>query len=124
MPIENLVTHLLLRDSVLTLDPLNFGFAGGQLANVVKLDGRQDPIQARIKVDARKIRLNQLFPTFALNKTSIGQINGALDLEGKGNSVGRMLATANGRVALVIADGEISKMMMESAGLHLWEMLQ
>ena len=124
LPIENLVTHLLLRDSVLTLDPLNFGFAGGQLANVVKLDGRQDPIQARIKVDARKIRLNQLFPTFALNKTSIGQINGALDLEGKGNSVGRMLATANGRVALVIADGEISKMMMESAGLHLWEMLQ
>lgn len=124
LPIDNLVTHLRLRDSVLTLDPLNFGLAGGQLANVVSLDGRQDPIQARIKVQARKIRLNKLFPTFDLNKTSIGQINGAFDLEGKGNSVGRMLATANGKVALVIADGEISKLMMESVGLHLWEMLQ
>ena len=124
LPIENLVTHLRLSDSVLTLDPLNFGFAGGQLANVVRLDGRQDPIQAHIKIQARKIRLNKLFPTFDLNKTSIGQINGFLDLAGKGNSVGRMLGTANGKVALVIANGEISKLMMESVGLHLWEMLE
>lgn len=124
LPIDNLVTHLRLRDSVLTLDPLNFGFAGGQLANVVSLDGRQDPIHARIKIKAHKVRLNKLFPTFDLNKTSIGQINGAIDLEGKGNSVGRMLGTSNGHVALVIADGEISKLMMESVGLHLWEMLQ
>lgn len=124
LPIDKLVTHLRLRDSVLTLDPLNFGFAGGQLANVVSLDGRQDPIHARIKIKAHKVRLNKLFPTFDLNKTSIGQINGAIDLEGKGNSVGRMLGTSNGHVALVIADGEISKLMMESVGLHLWEMLQ
>ncbi len=124
LPIDNLVTHLRLRDSVLTLDPLNFGFAGGQLTNVVSLDGRQDPIHARIKLKAHKLRLNKLFPTFDLNKTSIGQINGELDLEGKGDSVGRMLGTSNGTVALVIADGEISKLMMESVGLHLWEMLQ
>ena len=124
LPIENLVTHLRLRDSVLTLDPLNFGFAGGQLSNVVRLDGRQDPIQAHIKLKAHQVRLSKLFPTFDLNKTSVGQINGVLDLEGKGNSVGGMLATSNGKVALVMADGEISKLMMESVGLHLWEMLQ
>ena len=124
LPIENLVTHVRLRDAVLTLDPLNFGFAGGQLSNVVRLDGRQDPIQAQIKIKAHKVRLSKLFPTFDLNKTSVGQINGVLDLEGKGNSVGRMLATSNGKVALVMADGEISKLMMESVGLHLWEMLQ
>ena len=124
LPIENLVTHVRLRDSVLTLDPLNFGFAGGQLRNVVRLDGRQDPIQAQIKIKAHKVHLNQLFPTVDLNKTSVGQINGVLELEGTGNSVGDMLATSNGKVALVMANGEISKLMMESVGLHLWEMLQ
>jgi len=58
-----------------------------------------------------------------LSKTSMGQVNGDFDLTGKGNSVGRMLASSNGKVGLVIANGEISKMMMERVGLHLWEIL-
>ncbi len=123
LPLEDLMVHLSLRDSVLTLDPLDFGVAGGQLNAVISLDGRQDPIQARAQVRARKILLAKLLPTVALNKTSIGQINGEFDLAGKGNSVGRMLASSNGKVGLVVANGEISKMMMEKIGLHLWEML-
>jgi uncharacterized protein involved in outer membrane biogenesis len=123
LPLEDLMVHLSLRDSVLTLDPLDFGVAGGQLNAVISLDGRQDLIQARAQVRARKILLAKLLPTVALSKTSIGQINGEFDLAGTGNSVGRMLANSNGKVGLVVANGEISKMMMEEIGLHLWEML-
>ena len=123
LPLEDLVAHLSLRDSVLTLDPLDFGVAGGHLNAVISLDGRTDPIQARARVRARKILLAKLFPAAALGQTSIGQINGEFDLAGKGNSVGRMLASSNGKLGLVVADGEISKMMMEKVGLHLWEIL-
>jgi AsmA protein len=59
-----------------------------------------------------------------LSKTSLGEVNGEFDLAGTGNSVRRMLASSNGTVALVASNGEISKMMMEMVGLHLWEMLQ
>lgn len=124
LPLEDLVVHLSLRDSVLILDPLNFGLAGGQLNAVISLDGRKDPIQAHARVQARKILLSKLFPTSELAKTSIGQINGDFDLTGKGNSVGRMLSNAYGKVALVVAGGKISKLMMEKVGLHLWEMLE
>ena len=124
LPLEDLVTHLSLRDSVLTLDPLNFGVAGGQLNAVISLDGRKDPIQAHAQVRARKILIAKLFPTVELSKTSIGQVNGEFDLAGKGNSVGRMLASSNGKVGLVVAGGEISKLMMEKVGLHLWEILE
>ncbi|MHB8666473.1 MAG: AsmA family protein [Burkholderiales bacterium] len=123
LPLEDLMVHLSLRDSVLTLKPLDFGVAGGRLDAVISLDGRADPIQARAQVRARKILLAKLFPTVALSKTSIGQINGEFDLAGKGNSVGRMLASSSGKVGLVVANGEVSKMMMEKIGLHLWEML-
>lgn len=123
LPLEGLVAHLSLRNSVLTLDPLDFRVAGGHLKAVIALDGRHDPIQARAQVRARKILLAGLFPTVALNQASIGQINGDFDLAGKGNSVGRMLASSNGKVGLVIANGEISRMMMEKVGLHLWEIL-
>ena len=124
LPLEDLVTHLSLRDSVLKLDPLNFGVAGGHLNAVISLDGRKDPILARAQVRARKILIAKLFPTVELSKTSIGQVNGEFDLAGKGNSVGRMLASSNGKVGLVVAGGEISKLMMEKAGLHLWEILE
>lgn len=124
LPLENLTTHLSLRDSVLTLDPLNFGVAGGHLSAVINLDGRKDPVQASARIRARKILLAKLFPTIESSKTSIGQLNGDFDLKGQGNSVGRMLATADGRVGLVVANGEISRLMMEKVGLHLWEILQ
>jgi uncharacterized protein involved in outer membrane biogenesis len=124
LPLENLVTHLKLQNSLLTLDPLDFGFAGGHLKAVISLDGREDPIKARAKLGARKILLARLFPTVKLTKTSIGEINGNFDLAGRGNSIDRMLATSNGRVGLIIADGEISKLLMEQIGLHLLEILQ
>ena len=123
LPLEDLVTHLSLRDSVLTLDPLNFGVAGGQLNAVISLDGRKDPIEARARLRAKKILIAKLFPTLELSKTSIGQVNGEFDLAGKGNSVARMLASSSGHVGLVVAGGEISKLMMEKVGLHLWEIL-
>ena len=123
LPLENLVAHLSLRDSVLKLDPLDFGVAGGHLNSVISLDGRKDPIQAHARVRARKMLLSKLFPTVELSKASIGQLNGEFDLRGRGNSVGRMLASSSGNVGLVAANGEISKMMLEKVGLHLWELL-
>ncbi len=124
LPLDDLVTHLSLRDSVVTLDPLDFGIAGGHLSSVISLDGNKKPILAHARVRAKKIFVARLFPTFELNKNSIGQINGELDLKGSGGSVGRMLANADGKVGLVVAGGEISKLMMEKIGLHLWEILE
>lgn len=124
LPLEDLFVHLSLLDSVLTLKPLNFGLAGGQLHAEISLDARQNPIQARAQGQVKKIRLGQLFPGAPLGKTSVGQLNGEFDLAGRGNSVARMLASANGALGLVVAGGEVSKLMMEKAGLHLWEILQ
>jgi AsmA protein len=124
LPLENFMAHLSLRDSVLTLDPLSFGLAGGQLSAVIALDGRKEPIQAHAKIKVRKVQLAKLFPTVALSQASVGQLNGEFDLSGHGDSVGRMLATANGQAGMVVVGGEVSKLMMEKAGLHLWEILQ
>ena len=72
---------------------------------------------------AKKVRIASLLPNAGLNSNSVGQINGDFDLSGSGRSVGSMLATASGKVGLVIAGGEISQLMMERVGLHLWEIL-
>ena len=124
LPLEQLSVHLLMQDAVLTLAPLDFGVAGGHLKATIKLDGRQDQIQAKAQVQARKLRLGKLFPTLVLTKTSIGEVNGEFDLAGQGNSVGRMLGSANGALRMVVERGAISRLLMEQMGLHLLEILQ
>ena len=124
LPIENLNTHLKMKDSTLTLEPLDFGFAGGHLRSLISLDGRKNPIQARAKIAARKLQLARLFPTLDTSKASVGEVNGEFDLTGSGDSVGRMLATSNGRAGLMVANGQISELLMQQVGLHLLEILQ
>jgi AsmA protein len=121
LPLEALTTHLTLRDAVLTLDPLQFGVAGGQLQGVVSLDGRHDPIQAKVQLRASRVKLSQLLAVNQPGQNSTSQIGGQLKLAGSGNSVGRMLASANGSMGLLVSGGDISQMTMEKAGLHLWE---
>ena len=124
MDLRGLVVRLRLQDAVLTLDPLDLGIAGGTLQGAITLDGSQTPLQAHARVQVRGLRLAQLMPTVDLQKTSIGQIHGQFDMRGRGPSVGQMLATADGTLGLVVAGGEVSRLMMEKAGLHVWEILQ
>lgn len=123
LPIENLATHLSLRNSVLRLDPLDFGVADGHLMAAISLDGRKKPIQATARLRARKISLSKLLPASELGKSGLGQIGGEFDLAGHGNSVGLMLGSSSGKLGLIISGGRISRLMMEKAGLHVWEIL-
>jgi AsmA protein len=121
--LDNLLVHLSLQDSVLTLDPLDFGVTGGQITSRIRLDGRSSPISAHASVRVRKVSLAKLSPTIARSNTRIGRLNGDFDLDGRGNSVGNMLASANGAVVAVLEGGQVSKLLMEKVGLHLWEIL-
>ncbi len=125
LPLDKLDVHLILRDAVLTLTPLDFGVAGGHLRAELTLDGRSEPIRAKAQLKVNKLLLSRLLPKAAVNQqASIGEINGMLTLSGTGNSVKQMLATANGKVGLLVNHGEVSQLLMEKAGLHLWEILE
>lgn len=124
LPINDLSTRLRLQNAKVTLDPLKFGVAGGTLAGFIKLDGKASPIQASTDLKARRIQLAKLFPKLESAKTSIGLVNGDIELTGQGNHVAGMLGSSNGRLALVLNEGEISRFMMEAVGLHILEMLK
>ena len=124
LPIDNLSTRLRLEGAVLRLNPLEFDVAGGTLAGAVRLDGRQAPIRAAADLKARKMSIARLFPTLDLEQTSIGQINGDIELAGTGDTVAAMLGSADGELAMVVDGGIISRLMMETVSLHLLEMLQ
>jgi len=121
LPIENLSARIQMKDRVLTLNPLEFGIAGGKLVGPVRLDGSGDTIKADLKMRVQKLQLAQLFPTLEQNKGSVGDLTGLVELTGGGNSVGRMLGSANGKIGVFMDGGEISRFMMELAALDLWD---
>ncbi|MDO8412685.1 MAG: AsmA family protein [Gallionellaceae bacterium] len=119
MPIANLRANIHLQDRVLSLQPLNFGVAGGHLLSTVKLDGRNETINAKIRLSAKHLKLNQMFPAVTEMQASIGEINGQAVLAARGNSVAAMLGSANGEIKATIDTGIISKLLLEKIGLNL-----
>ncbi|HET7197412.1 MAG TPA: AsmA family protein [Burkholderiales bacterium] len=120
LPIEDLATRIRMKDKVLTLDPLEFGIAGGKLAGKATLDGRREPIAARLDMRVQHLSLPKLFPTIEKGKTSVGDVNGLIELAGSGDSVAQMLGTANGKLGVFIDGGQVSRFLMELAALDLW----
>jgi len=120
LPLENLTTRVQMRDKVLTLEPFTVGVAGGVIAGSIRMDGQQDPIASTAALRVKDLRLQQLFPTMKENQQSIGDINGLVELAGRGDSVGEMLGAANGKVGLYMDGGKISRFMMELVALDVW----
>lgn len=119
LPIENVELLATMRDGVLTLDPLQFGVAGGRLSGRVKVDGSRDPAQGEFRLQARGLKLSQLFPAVGNAPASIGRLGAQATLRGEGNSVAALLGTANGEFSAVVDRGSVSKLVLEAAGLNL-----
>jgi uncharacterized protein involved in outer membrane biogenesis len=124
LPLDGFQVRLRLDDRRLVLDPLSFDLAGGRLSAQVTLDGRAEPMQGHVKAQLRGLQLRRLLPAVDLSRASIGQLNGEAEFKGQGASLGRMLATSDGRLTLVAQDGEISRLLLEQMGLHLFEILR
>lgn len=119
LPIDDLVTEIHMKDKVLTLTPLNFGVAGGNLTSNITLNGQSNVIQAQIKTAARHLKIKQLFPTLETMQASLGEVNADASLSGTGNSIATMMASANGEVKGAVTQGTVSKFILEAAGLNV-----
>ncbi|MYM24909.1 AsmA family protein [Duganella sp. FT135W] len=119
IPLQDIDTHIRMHDKVLTLTPLNFGMAGGNVTSNIKLDGREKQIDAQIRMAARHLKIRQLFPKLESMQASVGEVSGDAALAGKGNSVSDMLATSSGELGMTISEGSVSKFVLEAAGLNI-----
>jgi len=123
LPITQLSTHIVMDGGVMTLAPLDFGVAGGDLRSTIRLDGSgsdgKQAIKATMNVAARRIQVRQLFPTMEKMQATVGEINGDAQLSAVGNSVASLLGKSNGEVKTLIAKGSISKLLLEEMGLNV-----
>ncbi|MES2932437.1 MAG: AsmA family protein [Pseudomonadota bacterium] len=119
LPLGDVEAKIGLKDGVLSLLPLNFGIADGNISSNIKLDGRHKAMQSEMKITIRHLKLKQLFPTVKKMQASLGAIDGQVALSATGNSVASILGSANGEAKMLIEHGSISKLLLEELGLNL-----
>ena len=124
VPLDALLAHLLIKDGVARLDPLNFHAADGQVLSTIGLDASRDIIAATAKIKLRKVDLGKLIPEVAAIRKSTGKIGADIALKGNGNSIAKMLATSDGRVSFGMGGGKISDLLMAYAGLDIARILK
>ncbi len=124
LPLERIDTHIKLNDGVLQLDPLDLGVAGGKLVGTMRIDANAKPAKVQARLDARTLQLGKLFPRIEATKSSLGRLNGRIDLAGNGNSISKVLGTSSGTMALLMGRGEVSAVLMEFMGLDGGELIQ
>jgi AsmA family protein len=119
LPLENMTASLKLRNGVLSLEPLNFGVAGGTLVSKIRMDARQPVIQTQADIAVKQLRLEKLLPEFKLTQANAGLLTGRAKLDTTGNSVASMLGGASGDAALIMEGGSVSELLVRLSNLDV-----
>ena len=110
-PFDNFLADFRMSGSQVVIDPLRFGMAGGQLAGRVLLDARQPPINAAVVARMSGVNVAKIAPQSASVGAAAGILTGRVDLKGRGNSIAKMLGTSDGRVTVLLSDGNVPSLL-------------
>jgi uncharacterized protein involved in outer membrane biogenesis len=123
LPLQALSTHLMLKNGVITLDPLNFAMADGTVKTNVVLDGTKRPMHGTLKADVQGLQLKALFPTVKSMQDALGTLYAHAELDGRGDSIAGLLGTGTGQASLAVGGGRVSSLILELVDLHVPEIV-
>lgn len=123
VPVDNLTVQLHLDHGHLTLVLPDFGIATGNIQLHLELDVKNKPVQSKIEVKIRRVKLNDILRNFEFANESLGVIGGQGIFWFKGNSVAEMLASADGGLLMLMAGGKLDALLVELSGLDIGESL-
>ncbi|MGH8666467.1 MAG: AsmA family protein, partial [Burkholderiales bacterium] len=106
-PFDNFRADFRLENREIVLDPIEFGMASGKLAGRVTLDARQQPANAVLAARMSGVRVAEIAPDKAAVGEAAGTLSGRIELKGRGNSVSAVLGGADGRLTLLLAEGNV-----------------
>ncbi len=106
IPISNIVLGLDLDHSLLQLSPLNFDMAGGHVASDISIDARVPSVITDYDIRMSPTPMGKLLARFGVAEAgTTGTIKARIKMRGTGNTVRQSLATANGRIAVILPAG-------------------
>jgi uncharacterized protein involved in outer membrane biogenesis len=122
VPLDEVEAHLIVKDGMLSLKPLNFRVGDGRIVSNIALDGRQERVHALADIDFRRLDLKRLMRDAGAFEGT-GRIGGAARIDTHGNSLAEMLGQGDGELKLFMNGGELSALLVNLAGLEFGKAL-
>lgn len=121
LPIDDLNTHLKLEKGVLSLEPLNFGVAGGRIESIMRIDAQKPTLALDTRTNFTRLDLAKLLPGNSTVTKGTGLIGGRANLKSTGASTAELLGNADGELGIAMRGGSFSNLLLEGAGLDAAE---
>ncbi|ALQ51956.1 AsmA family protein [Nitrosomonas ureae] len=123
LPVDDLSMRIIIDNGHLTLTPLDFGVATGNIRTRVELDTTTQPAKSKIETEIRHVQLGEILRRFEIADDSAGLIGGQGIFWLKGNSIAEMSASADGGLLMIMTGGQLDNLLVELAGLDMGEAL-
>lgn len=125
VPISNVALTLALDRGKLTLSPLRFAMARGDVSSDLLFDTRQRPSLVRYDIRLAPTALGRLLAGWGVAEAgTTGTVKGRVQLTGRGDTIHDSLASANGRMAFVLPAGSLWTRNAQLAELDLGTFVQ
>ena len=126
-PLTPLNALLSLDGGVLRVSELNAGVAGGSITGETVLDTRVAPPQWTATLALQGMAVDRWLPALRRSRASpgdpvgvlTGQLQGRVQVKGRGQSVAELLGSLDGELSLALRDGQLSHLVTEVMGLDI-----
>lgn len=134
LPVQALSFRVVVQDGQATAKPLTLillgdgqGGAGpggaGKITGELVVDARTDTPKVRTNLALADIELRNFFRNSPYFDATYGKLQGRAVLAGTGRSLAQVMGTADGHLALALANGSVSSLMVSLAGLQIFDAL-
>jgi uncharacterized protein involved in outer membrane biogenesis len=119
-PLKRFSLDLTLDDGLLMLNPVEFDFPQGRLAGTVRIDGRKPVPTTDLDVRVTNLAMQQFLPGKPGQPPPIeGLLEARAQLHGRGDTIHKAAASADGKVVLVAPHGQIRQAFAELMGINV-----
>jgi uncharacterized protein involved in outer membrane biogenesis len=119
MPLDDLTLRMDVVDGAVALRPLTFGVGRGRISVEASLAPQAEgAVKARAEIRFERLDVSHLMHASG-GYQGAGVLNGTARLEGTGRSVAEILGGADGAASLWMAGGDLSRLLVDLAGLRL-----
>lgn len=120
LPLEDVTIDFTLDRRKLSLKPVAINLAKGRAIGNIVIDAREQPVVTRYDIELRDMQMASFLKSAGLGGgNTTGKLRGRIELTGEGATVRQSLATADGRIAIIIPRGRLNILAAELAKLDL-----
>ena len=108
LALDDITVDILLKNGNLTVEPIKFMIGGGSANGRFNLRSQDKPSALTMALKMDQLDLGPMLDELGYKRTMEGTLDAVITLAGSGNSLADLVAGLNGRISVVMKDGQVA----------------